>query len=185
MESVFWTSPGQSSRSTATPCLFTSTLSAVDFDRLPRRVLRVPTRLSMARGELVLVKRRRVPRRTRAIRPSAIFRHLTRSRASPSLCFTGTSASASCTRFAPLQPLPTCPTATRPAGPSSRTIDDRGRPDAARHELRGERCVALLQRRHQAGTDRRRAARAESCATCSQPHPLSSQPHPRLHRVQR
>ena len=92
MESVFWTSPGQSSRSTATPCLFTSTLSAVDFDRLPRRVLRVPTRLSMARGELVLVKRRRVPRRTRAIRPSAIFRHLTRS-ASPSLCFTGTSAS--------------------------------------------------------------------------------------------
>ena len=52
MESVFWTSPGQSSRSTATPCLLTSTLSAVDFDR-PRRVLSVPTRLSMvmsARG---------------------------------------------------------------------------------------------------------------------------------------
>ena len=46
MESVFWTSPGQSSRSTATPCLLTSTLSAVDFDR-PRRVLSVPTRLSM------------------------------------------------------------------------------------------------------------------------------------------
>ena len=46
MESVFWTSPGQSSRSTATPCLLTSTLSAVDFDRLPRRVLSVPTRLS-------------------------------------------------------------------------------------------------------------------------------------------
>jgi hypothetical protein len=82
MESVFWTSPGQSSRSTATPCLFTSTLSAVDFDRLPRRVLRVPTRLSMARGELVLVKRRRVVERVRY--PTKIFRHL-RDSASPSL----------------------------------------------------------------------------------------------------
>ena len=84
MESVFWTSPGQSSRSTATPCLFTSTLSAVDFDRLPRRVLRVPTRLSMARGELVLVKRRRRGR-TRVLSDQAqTTRHLTRS-ASPSL----------------------------------------------------------------------------------------------------
>ena len=60
MESVFWTSPGQSSRSTATPCLLTSMLSAVDFERLPRRVLSVPTRLSMVRGELVLVMSARV-----------------------------------------------------------------------------------------------------------------------------
>jgi len=119
MESVFWTSPGQSSRSTATPCLFTSTLSAVDFDRLPRRVLRVPTRLSMARGELVLVKRRRRGR-TRVLSDQAqTTRHLTRS-ASPSLCFTGTSASSSCTRFAPLQPVSTCPYCNASGCPSSR-----------------------------------------------------------------
>lgn len=48
IESVFCTSPGQSSRSTATPCWLTSTLSAVDFVRLPRRAPSVPTRLSMA-----------------------------------------------------------------------------------------------------------------------------------------
>ena len=112
MESVFWTSPGQSSRSTATPCLFTSTLSAVDFDRLPRRVLRVPTRLSMARGELVLVKRRRVVERVRYPTSHALLHRRSKIRSYlilSSLCFTGTSASASCTRFAPLQPLSTCP----------------------------------------------------------------------------